>query len=222
MNTGFIESSFSVGNKVSLIFELLDNFSHDTELIRLLRNGDAKAYTAVYHRFIRPLSYFIISITADTQAAEDIASESFIKVFKRKEDFATLDDFKHFLFRVASNEALNYVKKQKRYRDHVGRWTQGQEHWTDDVHHKYIETEVVTAIYGELEKLPQQVREVVRLSLFENRKLEEIAEEMGLAHQTVKNHKTRGLAMLRDALSANKDLHPLVLIMALNILQANF
>ncbi len=145
----------------------------------------------------------------------------FCKSFQKKGRIRNAIPIKNFLFKVASNGALDYIKIQKRYRNHVGQWTTTVEHWEDDIHKKYIEAEAVAAVYREMNKLPPQVREVLRLSLFENESLNEIADEMKMQYKTVKNHKTKGMAMLRTYLLSNENLAPTVLVLALVLILMN-
>ncbi|MBO9572894.1 MAG: sigma-70 family RNA polymerase sigma factor [Chitinophagaceae bacterium] len=194
----------------------MNSFSSDIELIRSLHDGHQAAYNVIYNRFARQLGYFVQSITGDIESAEDVVSESFVKVFNRKTDFATVEELKYFLFRTGSNGALDKVKMNKRYQNHIGQWAQTRETWSDDdVQKKYIESEAISLIYKELQQLPPQVKEVIRLSLFESLTLEEIAGKLNIAVKTVKNHKTKGLAIMREALLRNGDMLPAV--MALNI-----
>ncbi len=196
-------------------------FSGDIELIKALHEGNGQAYTVIYERFVMPLQYYISSITGNDESSEEITSETFIKAFRKKDAFPTVADLKNFLFRVATNGALDYVKVHKRYKDHLGRWATDQKNWTDDVHLKYIETEAVTLVYREIEKLPEPVRETVRLSLVEQLSLDEISQRLNIANKTARNYKSKGLAMLRDSLSANTDINAYLLVFVINLLCAH-
>ncbi len=206
---------------LSAKFDLLESNLGDIELVNALHGGSRLAYTIIYERFVMQLQYYISSITGNDESSEEIASETFIKAFRRKEDFSTVEDLKNFLFRVATNGALDYVKVQKRYRDHLGKWVKDQKNWENDVHLRYIEAEAVALVYQEIEKLPEPVREVVRLSLLDHLSPDEIAGRLNIANKTVRNYKSRGLAMLRESLSGNTDVSPYLVVLAINLLQAH-
>lgn len=176
----------------------------ETELIYFFQQGERKALHQVYALFQRPLCFFAEQLTGDTLAAEDIASECFIHAFQRKEHFPSLGQLKSFLFTAAKNAALNYLKARKRHDDVHHSIERGAERFSVDAENAYIKTEVLQFISGEIEKLPFQCRQVVRLAIIEGKSAPEIAEELNMAYQTVLNQKAKGVALLRTAILKNK------------------
>ncbi len=55
-------------------------YESDIELLAALKQKERGAYSVIFNRFARQLIYFIESITDNTQVAQDLATESFIKV----------------------------------------------------------------------------------------------------------------------------------------------
>ncbi len=76
---------------------------------------------------------------------------------------------------------------------------------------QFIASEILQAIYAEIENLPTQCREVVRLAILEGKTNDEIAEAMNIAYKSVQNNKTRGMQMLRTALLKNPHLGAVLL-----------
>ncbi|WEK37502.1 MAG: sigma-70 family RNA polymerase sigma factor [Candidatus Pseudobacter hemicellulosilyticus] len=166
--------------------------------------GEQKALHAVYHRFLRPLCFFTEQLIGHTMAAEDIVADCFIQVFARKEDFPSLGQLQAFLYTAARNAALNHLKAQKRHEDIHQAMGKSTDPFTTDAEQAYIKAEALQAIFLEIEKLPPQCRQVVRLAIVEGKKAQEIADELGMAYQTVLNQKAKGLAQLRMALLKNE------------------
>ncbi|QHS58393.1 RNA polymerase sigma factor [Chitinophaga agri] len=191
----------------------------EIELISAFQLGDRKALHQVYALFQQPLCYFTEQLVADTMAAEDIVSECFISAFQRKEDFPSLGQLRSFLFTAAKNAALNYIKAQKRHDDIHHSIEHGADRFSIDVENAYIKAEVLQLISGEIEKLPPQCRQVVRLAIIEGKSAPEIAAELNMAYQTVLNQKAKGVALLRNAVLKNKLLSLPMLALALNMLQ---
>lgn len=190
----------------------------ELELIHLFQQGDRKALHQVYALYQRPLCFFTEQLITDTMAAEDIVSECFISAFQRKEDFPSLGQLKSFLFTAARNAALNYLKAQKRHGAVHHIIEKAGEQFSIDVENAYIKSEVMQIIFHEIEQLPPQCRQVVRLSILEGKSAPEIAEELNMAYQTVLNQKAKGMALLRTAILRNKLLSLPMLISALTIL----
>lgn len=187
----------------------------DNELILALSKGDRRAYTQIYQQYALQLCYFVNSIIFNKEASEDIASETLIKAFDRQKDFMTPTELKNFLFKVAFNAALDYRKMEARYRERLHTYTNIKADAEPDIQESYIQSEAVMAVYRHLEYLPLQVKQVLRFSLFEGASIAEIAERMNITSKTVKNHKTKGLAMLRAALLKDELLSPRALVFAL-------
>lgn len=190
----------------------------EIELIYAFQQGDRKALHQVYTLFQRSLCFFTEQLIADTMAAEDIVSECFINAFQRKEDFPSLGQLKSFLFTAARNAALNYIKAQKRHDDIHHSIERGAERFSIDVENAYIKTEVLQFISEEIEKLPPQCKQVVRLAIIEGKSAPEIAAELNMAYQTVLNQKAKGVGLLRTAILKNKLLSLPMLVFALNLL----
>lgn len=188
-------------------------------LISSFQQGEHKALHQIYELYMRPLCFFTEQLISNTMAAEDIVSECFINAFQRKENFPTLGQLKAFLFTAAKNAALNYLKAQKRHDDIHHSIERGAERFTIDAENAYIKTEVMQVIFGEIEKLPPQCRQVVRLSVVEGKRAREIAEELNMAYQTVLNQKAKGISLLRTALLKNELLSLPGLVFALFLLQ---
>jgi len=191
----------------------------ETALISSFQQGEHKALHQVYALYQRALCYFTEQLTADTMAAEDIVSECFIQAFQKKEDFPTLAQLKGFLFTAARNAALNHIKAQKRHGDIHQLIERDADRFSIDVEKAYIKTEVIQAIFLEIEKLPPQCRQVVRLSVIEGKRAQEIAAELNMAYQTVLNQKAKGVGLLRTALLKNELISLPVLVSALLMLQ---
>ena len=169
----------------------------EIELISAFQRGDRKALHHIYTLFQQSLCFFTEQLIADTMAAEDIVSECFISAFQRKEDFPSLGQLKSFLFTAAKNAALNYIKAQKRHDDIHHSIERGAERFSIDVENAYIKTEVLQFISGEIEKLPPQCRQVVHLAIIEGKSAPEIAAELNISRNTVKEHLRRAIANIK-------------------------
>ncbi|RFS21776.1 RNA polymerase sigma-70 factor [Chitinophaga silvatica] len=188
------------------------------ELINSFQLGERKALHQVYALYQRTLCFFTEQLVEDTMAAEDIVSECFINAFEKKEDFPSLGQLKSYLFTAAKNKALNYLKAQKRHDDIHHSIERVADKFSENVENAYIKTEVMQMILREIEKLPPQCRQVVRLSIIDGKSAPEIAEELKMAYQTVLNQKAKGVSLLRIAILKNELLSLPVLISALTIL----
>jgi RNA polymerase sigma-70 factor (family 1) len=199
----------------------MSRFTSDTELLSALKANDHLAFETVYHRWFRELSYFSDSILNNKEDAEDVAVNCFIKLLQKNPDFESTDKLKSFLFTVARNECLDRIKMNKRHANSEIEIQQLAEDKENSIELAMIRAEALQCIYAAIENLPQQCREVIRLSFIEGKSLPEIAEQMHIAYQTVQNQKQRGLKILRLAVLNNDMISPLVLTACLMLLKEN-
>lgn len=191
----------------------------ETALISSFQQGERKALHEIYALYLRPLCFFAEQLVSNTMAAEDIASDCFIQAFHKRTDFPTLGQLRAFLYTSAKNAALNYLKAQKRHDDVHYSIEQSADRLTIDAEAAYIKAEAMQAIFGEIEKLPPQCRQVVRLSIIDGKRPQEIAEELNMAYQTVLNQKAKGVGLLRTALLKNQLLSLSILASGLLLLR---
>ncbi|MCP4538162.1 MAG: sigma-70 family RNA polymerase sigma factor [Chloroflexi bacterium] len=81
--------------------------------IRLARQGDADAYGQLVTRHQQAVFNIAYRITGNRQEAEDVAQESFVKAYRALGRFDTERPFAPWLYRIATNTALNWVKRRR-------------------------------------------------------------------------------------------------------------
>lgn len=181
-------------------------FSNDAELLACLKKGDTLAFDHVYSLYFKPLCYFAEKITGINASAEDIATESFVKLLQKNPDFETLRHLKSFLYTSTRNACLDLLRMQKRHdQTHSEiKYLAGISEETTE--HAVIMAEVLQAIYTAIDQLPDKCKSVVKLALIEGLDNEQIATETGMNYQTVRNYKSEGIKLLRISLFKNGNL----------------
>jgi RNA polymerase sigma-70 factor, ECF subfamily len=135
---------------------------------------------------------------------EDLFQEIFINVHRALPRFRGDSSVNTWVFRVAVNTALNHVKKQSRYR--LLKQTLGALRIFD---HDPVAEGSDLKEFKPLEKLNPQQRMVLILSDVEERKLEEIAETMGLPVGTVKSNLFRAREIVKKEVMENGEAYGL-------------
>src|SRR5262249_55381781 len=82
----------------------------DVQLILDVKAGDAQSFTLLLHRYTTPLVNFLYLIVRNREQAEDLAQEVFLQIYKAHEDYVPSAKFTTWLFRIATNLALNSVR----------------------------------------------------------------------------------------------------------------
>lgn len=83
------------------------------DLIKRSREGDIQAMEAIYERFNRPIFSLAYRYTYNSEAAEDLLQDIFIKVFTHFKELQTAETFIGWLYRIAINTCYSYLRSKK-------------------------------------------------------------------------------------------------------------
>lgn len=175
--------------------------NNDKYFLEDFRNGDEQAIRKLYTLYYRPLCYFNQKIINYSQEAEDISTETFLKLLQKRKDFESLSEIRSFLFTTSKNACLDFLRKEKRHNkshQEISLLSPLEELFVDQ---EMISAKVLQSIYAEIEILPNQCQQIFKSIYIEGKTTAEIAEEMGISTQTVLNQKAKALRKIRLALS---------------------
>ena len=89
----------------------------ETDLVHQARRGDLKAYDELVQRYQQRIYATIYHMTANHEDANDLAQDSFIKAFQALKSFKGGSSFYTWLYRIAVNKTINFLK-QRKHRQH--------------------------------------------------------------------------------------------------------
>ncbi|MBO9203270.1 MULTISPECIES: RNA polymerase sigma factor [Niastella] len=163
--------------------------------------GKPHAFQAVFDSFRMRIFYFVKNLIDDSLSAEEITSDTFVKLHRIHDKFNTFNNIQAFLFITARNASLDYLRRRERERQHKAELKAHEELGQEGVLPLFAETDieanVLQYIYGEIEKLPPKSRLVFKLFYLEGKSVSDIANLMQISIQTVANQKSTALKLLR-------------------------
>jgi RNA polymerase sigma-70 factor (ECF subfamily) len=172
----------------------------DEILIRLCREGEERAFEALYRRYRRAIANFAYQMLRDRELAADVLQETFCYFFRKLPDYEPRAKLSTLLFKVARNLCLNRLKKQRRGRalsiDESRIDPPGDE--TDPLSRLENE-ELVARIHEALGELPEIYREAISLKILQGLTYDEIGAIADCPPGTVKSRLHNGLELLRRA-----------------------
>jgi len=86
----------------------------DDQLVKQAKQGDVDAFTELVRRFQEKIYHTILSLTRNQQDANDLAQETFMHAFKSLRSFKQRSTFYTWIYRIAVNLTLNFLKRRKR------------------------------------------------------------------------------------------------------------
>src|ERR1700748_1230896 len=91
----------------------------DVQLMLDVKKGDEQSFELLLQRYRTPLVNFLFRMVKNREQAEDLAQEVFIRVYRAREEYVPTAKFTTWLFRIATNLALNSVRDTRHQRMEV-------------------------------------------------------------------------------------------------------
>ncbi len=156
-------------------------------------SGDDGGLTVIVDEYGDRLLRYINSFVHDEATAEDLLSETFLKLIIRRPRLRGESLFKTYLYAMGRNEALRWLRR-KRCEVPLGEWMPEP---TEDVHRSIERREQARQLHRLLKQLPPLYREVLYLMYFEGLSCREIASVLHKTNRQVTNLLYRGKQALR-------------------------
>ncbi|MEO1033218.1 MAG: sigma-70 family RNA polymerase sigma factor [Bacteroidota bacterium] len=160
----------------------------DIILINAINNGDTKAYAQLVDRYKDLVYTLALRMLKHREEAEEVAQDTFIKVFKSLHKFKGDSKFSTWIYRVAYNTCLDNIKKNKKHLNNVAidEYTFNKLDTIDNALDHIISEERSALIKACIDKLPEDSSALLTLFYFEELSLEEISKIINVEANTVK------------------------------------
>lgn len=170
----------------------------ESELIRHAHSGDEAAWVALVRRHQEAVFRLAYLLLGDSDEAEDVAQETFIRAFRALNQFDKARPLRPWLLQIARNLAYNRQRSVRRYVAALQRWFESQPDSTTEAAPDTNSNE--DELYDVIRKLRRSDQEVIYLRYFLELGVEETADALGIAPGTVKSRLSRALGRLRALL----------------------
>ena len=194
---------------------LSEKAQYDYLLVRrAVDKGDQKAYAELMGRYRDSIYFMLLKMINNKDDAEDLTIEAFGKAFHRLKQYTPNYAFSTWLFKIASNNCIDWIRKQKKKMlsiDNPIGTEDGDEmhielksHGPDplDVVIKDQKNDVMREVVS---KLKPRYRTLIELRYYKEYSYEEIADELELPLGTVKAQLFRAREFLMNLLQGRED-----------------
>tara|TARA_R100001369_G_scaffold6227_1_gene16776 strand:- start:49 stop:633 length:585 start_codon:yes stop_codon:yes gene_type:complete len=160
----------------------------DQKLIDAINKGDTKAYAQLVNRYKDLVYTLAIRMVRNREEAEEVAQDTFIKVFKSLDKFKGDSKFSTWIYKVTYNTCLDRIKKNKKHLNDVviDDFTFNKLETIDNALDNLIKEEKNRLIKNCINKLPEDSSALITLFYFEDLSLEEISKIINIEANTVK------------------------------------
>lgn len=176
-------------------------------------DGDEGAFAELMKRYKKPVYHMILKMVRNVDDAEDLTIEAFAKAFRNLKRFKKDYTFSTWLFRIATNNAIDFIRKKKldTYSlntsftddsgDSVNIDVEDNELTPDDAAIKRQKVQLVRMF---VDKLPAKYQRLVKLRYFDELSYEEIAETLDAPLGTVKAQLHRARELMYELVKDKK------------------
>lgn len=161
------------------------------------QKGEEKGFAFFFNEYYACLSFFAFKILNDEAEAQDVVSDSFVKLWERREAIDKPGSLKSYLYTTVKNACVDLLRSKERKRKNECEILQLSDKWEQTVLHKMIEAEVLRHLVAARAKLPVKTKRVFEMFYIENKSYQQIAEELDISIHTAKNQKIRAIKILR-------------------------
>jgi len=188
-----------------IFYESMD--CSDQQLVNDYLKGDENSLEVLIKRYLKPIYSFVFRYVGDSQEAEDIAQEVFIKVWRNLKKFDQNRSFKTWIFSIAKNTSIDTFKKKKaipfsKFEDEEGRnvFVETLVDAAPLPNELFARADMARILTSAMEKLLPKYRMVLFLRYNDHFTFREIAESLGESIDTIKTRHRRGIAILKKLL----------------------
>lgn len=172
----------------------MSNEAKYNDLVALIKENNENAYKELYHLLFAPLCIFALRYISNKEEAKDCVQEVFYKIWRDRDDLIINSSIKSYLLTATRNVCLNTLQKRQSaltYEQYV--FNTYDEFREEDL---YSITELQDLIEKAIEKLPEKLRTVFKMSRFEHMTYREIAIQQNISIKTVESYIHKSLIIL--------------------------
>jgi len=175
----------------------------DENLVSDILAGDVEAYAILVKRYQKPIFNLMIRTTSCEEDAFDLTQEAFVRAYEKLERFKPSGRFFPWLYTIAMNLALDFLRKTKTREIKKTELYEMQKDLSEGSNPskslpEKIDAERVNAV---LQDIPLEYREAIFLRFHEGMSIREVALSIGISVSGAKMRIHRGLIKLRRLLS---------------------
>lgn len=194
---------------------LTSKAKRDMELIRKAREeGDQAAYAELMKNYRDALYFMMLKMTNNPTDAEDLTIEAFGKAFKNLGQYSPDYAFSTWLFRIASNNCIDFLRRKNKQNfsslnetneEEVSEFAQNISSEHPDPYDEVIKSQKIEVMRVVVDRLKPHYRRLIELRYFEEYSYEEICDELNLPLGTVKAQLYRAREFLYNILNQSRE-----------------
>ncbi len=180
--------------------ETINDYVLGKELIQQFIEGNEEAFEKLYAQYKPVLCKFIQTFINDSALTDDIVQEVFVAVWLNRNNIDPDQSFSSYLMTSARNKIYDFFKETAKNRQMIEqRWLNFSEAG-NDTEEALVSLELDELVDSALKQLSSRKRDIFELAKLKGKSHSEIAEQLGISKNTVKNHMVDSLKYLKEVI----------------------
>jgi len=175
----------------------------DNQLAEVIRTKDQELFAEIIRRYQQKLFYYVNRLINNPDEAEDIVQDVFLKVYKNLNGYDSRLKFSSWIYRIAHNEAVNWLRKNTKYKKESIEQSEYLENTLSDDTDIAEELDLKVSLEKAnraINQLPEKYKEVMILKFVEEKSYEEISDILRKPINTIGVLINRGRKLLKDSI----------------------
>ncbi|MBP3419503.1 MAG: sigma-70 family RNA polymerase sigma factor [Marinifilaceae bacterium] len=203
----------AVESKSGADVKLSEKAMKDYVVVRSAINGDERAFRELFARYRESVYFMILKMVNNRTDAEDLTFEAFEKAFSNLVYYSPQYAFSTWLFKIASNNTIDFIRKRKNLTVSLDKDDANQEERSFahtiaadilDPEQQAIREQRALYTREKVSMLKGRYRRLIELRYFDELSYEEIAEELNIPLGTVKAQLFRARELLMNLLKSSE------------------
>ena len=173
----------------------------DRELLDACRRGESGAYRALFEKYKDKVYSVALRYTGDAAAAQDIAQDTFLKLFSAIEGFRGDAGFESWLYRLVVNRCFDQKRRTRRLMPLIDEVFSALRAPDESILDEVLRSEMSAHVASVVASLPPDQHMVVVLRYTQNLSYDEIAEILGCSSGTIGSRLNRAHRVIARRLS---------------------
>lgn len=182
----------------------------DQELVTLLKEGNAHAFTQLFDRYQPLLFIHARKVTKDSDEAADIVQEVFLSLWDRRHNLEIKGSLLAYLSNAVRFKFIDLMGKKKVRADHANSLSKYIEAGSPVTDHQVRERELLRIIEAEIDNLPPKLKLIYELSRKANMTTAQIASLLDVSEKTVQNQISLAVRQLRIRLDTTNSAYLII------------
>lgn len=179
---------------------LVRKLHSEKDLFGRIAQSDKEGFQLLFSMYKVRLHDFAFRILKSHDAADELVQETFLRIWASRETLGSVEQPEHYLLTITKNKAIDQLRKiaqDRTLRKNIWKQISLLQNSTEEYLFEKESNQLVQEAFA---KLSPQRQEVFRLSRYEGLNHEQIADQLHISKNTVKNHLVSSLRLIREHL----------------------